>query len=239
MRDKKQRKVKSTVSEGVFDDRTLYVLEQLLRKEKLQKLVGIISRGKEANVYYGKSGQGDVAVKIYSVDASDFRKMGDYIRGDPRFSIGHNRRDMIYTWARKEYANLKRVYDSIRCPKPIAFKDNVLVMEFIGDGGASAPKLRETVLDDPENYFKRVIGYIRELYGLGLVHGDLSEYNILDWGEPVLIDFSTGVLRQHPRSGELLERDVKNVVRFFEKCGVTADVDEVLASIKKKSNTPP
>ena len=69
-----------------------------------------------------------------------------------------------------------------------------------------------------------------------LVHGDLSEFNVLmdDDGEPVVIDVAQGVLLKHPLAEELLERDVNNMARFFRKYGVSIDTGTVLGEIRKR-----
>jgi RIO kinase 1 len=67
-----------------------------------------------------------------------------------------------------------------------------------------------------------VLNDVRKLYrDARLVHGDLSEYNIMYWrGLPYLIDLSQAVSLDHPLSHEFLKRDVKNINKFFRKLGV-------------------
>lgn len=220
------------VSQGVFDDATLMTLYSLLKKKAFDSLVGIVSQGKEANVYHATSAQGDVVVKIYCIDACDFRRMREHIIGDPRFNVGKNRRRLVYTWARREFKNLLSIHGKVSCPKPIAVLNNVLVMEFIGENALPAPKLKDAHVDDIKGYFDAVVGEMRKMHSLGLVHGDLSEYNILDRDGPVLIDYSMGVTLHHPMAKKLFERDVENVVSFFKKRGVSASFDDVLKRIE-------
>ncbi|MCX6695495.1 MAG: serine protein kinase RIO [Candidatus Altiarchaeota archaeon] len=226
--DREDRKVLG----GVFDRQTHLSLERLASKGVLTELLGIVSRGKEASIFHGRRGRRGVAVKIYSVEASDFRNMGKYIKGDPRFSGFRNRRQLVYEWAQKEFKNLSRVYGLVSCPEPIGVYNNVLVMGFIGKAGVPAPKIKDVELKRPEYCCDRVIEYVKVMYSKRLVHADLSEYNILYSGKPVLIDFSTGVLLEHPLSGEFLERDVRNVLKFFGRYGVKKDYNEVLSYVK-------
>jgi len=73
-----------------------------------------------------------------------------------------------------------------------------------------------------------------KMYQNGLIHGDLSSFNILNYNEkPVIIDFSQATLVKTPNSEELLERDVKNVLHFFKKVGIKAKFEEVLKKITK------
>ena len=105
-------------------------------KGYINLLNGAISTGKEANVFKGIDKDDKfVAVKIYRVTTSDFKKMQNYIQGDPRFKVNTtNKRQIIHAWVNKEFRNLKRASESgVRVPQPIVAKNNVLVMEFIGD----------------------------------------------------------------------------------------------------------
>jgi RIO kinase 1 len=70
------------------------------------------------------------------------------------------------------------------------------------------------------------------MYEAEIVHGDLSEYNILNDGEPVIIDLSMGVLLDHPLAEEMLERDVHNILTYFHTLGITEKEDELLKFIK-------
>ena len=221
------------VSQGVFDDSTLLTLYHLTKRKAFDEITGIVSQGKEANVYHGKSRQGEVAVKIYCVDACDFRRMRENIMGDPRFSVGKNRRRLVYQWAQRECKNLQLIEGQVSSPRPILIKNNVVVMEFIGQDGLSAAKIKDAELTDPEKYFESVIDQMKMMISCGIVHGDLSEYNILDSdGSPYFIDFSMGVTINHPQSRFLLERDVKNIVKFFEKHGVSADEGKILKKLQ-------
>ncbi|MFH1402954.1 MAG: serine protein kinase RIO [Candidatus Altiarchaeota archaeon] len=220
------------ISERVFDNATLLTLSKLSRKGAFTEIKSLVSQGKEANVYHGLRDGESVALKIYAYETSDFKNMGKYIRGDPRFTSWKNKRQLVNTWAQKEYSNLSRISGEVECPKPIAVMNNVLVMQFIGDDGIPAPRLKDSALKDPTGYFNRTLDYMRKMYSRGLVHGDLSEYNLLDWGRPVVIDFSTGVLLEHPLAEEFVERDVANIVNYFTKQGVKAEYNEVLRKVR-------
>jgi RIO kinase 1 len=221
------------VSEGVFDKSTLMALYRLSRRGCFDEIRSIVSTGKESNVYHGFLGGREVAVKIYLIETSDFKTMERYIKGDIRFHGWKNRRQLIYNWAKKEFKNLSRVYGRVKCPKPICVENNVLVMDFIGEKGVPAPKLKDLPAENPEKFFKKTTHYLREMYREGLIHGDLSEYNILNWNEPVLIDFSMGVLLDHPLAEELLERDVRNILDYFRKFGIEKNPEEVLDFVRK------
>lgn len=220
------------ISERVFDDVTLMTLYELAKKKHIGRIRSVVSTGKEANVYNGVVDDGEIAIKIYCVETSDFKSMSRYIRGDPRFRSWKDRRQLVYLWAKKEHSNLIRVYKKLRCPEPIAALNNVLVMGFIGKNGIPSPRLKDVGPKNPEKCFDTLVRYMREMYRAGLVHGDLSEYNILYDSEPILIDFSMGVLLQHPLAHELLERDIKNILRYFRSFGIEKEVTEVIDFVR-------
>lgn len=232
LKTEKQRSLGRGISEAVFDKESLMSLYELEKKGAFTDLKGIISTGKEASVFHAMSGKKEVAIKIFLVETSDFRNMTRYIRGDPRFSGWKNHRQLIYLWASKEFKNLSRVSESVDCPKPIAVEKNVLVMEFLGKAGKCAPRLKDAQIKDPQRYYDQTIEQIRRLYKLRIVHADLSEYNVLDWKKkPYLIDFSAGVLLDHPEAIEFLQRDLQNITHFFKKLGADADYSKALKAV--------
>jgi RIO kinase 1 len=179
-------------------------------------------------------------VKIYLTSSADFKKgMQKYIEGDFRFkSVKRDTRSLIFTWAQKEFRNLEQAAKAkVRVPKPVIVKNNVLIMEFIGENGESAPSLKEQSPDNPEKVYKALLIYMERLYRKGdLVHGDLSEYNIMLWkGQPVMFDMSQSVPTSHPLAASLLRRDLENVNRFFCRLGVkVVPVEDVYKKVVGK-----
>ncbi|MGB9914052.1 MAG: serine protein kinase RIO [Candidatus Bathyarchaeales archaeon] len=212
--------------EEVFDQATLMVIYDFLNSGVLYELHGVVNAGKEARIYWGKDKDGkDLAVKIYLTTAAEFRKGRlKYIEGDYRFKgVKSDTRSLVFAWAQKEFKNLEQAYDAkVRVPKPIAVKDNVLIMEFIGKDGVNAPSLKEQSPANAAKVYKLLLTYLERLYRKAkLVHGDLSEYNILMWkGNPVLIDMAQAVPTSHPMAQFFLNRDLTNINRFFSRLGV-------------------
>ena len=211
--------------EEVFDRATLMVIYQFLNSGVIYEVHGVVNAGKEARVYLGKTKEGkDLAVKIYLTASAGFRKgMLKYIDGDYRFKgVKRDTRSLIFTWAQKEFRNLEQAYRAkVRVPKPVAVKNNVLVMEFIGKNGVSAPSLKEQAPSNPEKVYEILLTYVKRLHRKAdLVHGDLSEYNIMMWkGEPVIFDVAQAVPTSHPMAEFFLRRDLANVNRFFSRLG--------------------
>ena len=168
----------------------------------------------------------ELAIKIYLTTSAEFKRgMIPYIEGDPRFAhVRRGTRSLVYTWAQKEFKNLQRASNvGVRVPKPIAVSKNVLIMEFIGEEGVSAPLLKEIILQKPQEIYQKLLTYVKKLYQEAkLVHADLSEYNIMVWkDEPVLFDFSQAVLLEHPMANKFLQRDLENLYRYFRGLDVT------------------
>jgi RIO kinase 1 len=216
---------RATVEE-VFDQSTLMVIYDLLNKGVLDEIHGVVNAGKEARVYWSTNKEGkELAVKIYLTSSAEFLKgMHKYIEGDRRFKdVKHDTRSLIFTWAQKEFRNLQQAARAkVRVPKPIEVEKNVLVMEFIGKNGVSAPSLRGQPVNNPEKVYSQLLTSVERLYRKAeLVHGDLSEYNVMMWkGKPVIFDMSQAVPTSHPMAGFLLRRDLANLNRFFSRLGV-------------------
>jgi len=216
---------RATVEE-VFDQATLMVLYEFLNSGVLYEIHGVVNAGKEARVYWGKNKEGkELAVKIYLTASAEFRKgMLKYIEGDYRFKgVKRDTRSLIFAWAQKEFRNLEQASRAkVRVPKPVAVKNNVLVMEFIGKDGVNAPSLKEQLPSNPEKVYNTLLTYLERLYRKAeLVHGDLSEYNIMMWkGNPVIFDVSQAVPTSHPMAKFFLQRDLTNVNRFFSRLDV-------------------
>ncbi|WP_058993966.1 serine/threonine-protein kinase Rio1 [Haloarcula sp. CBA1127] len=236
------------VEASVFDDATYGALYKLVQDGHIDAFGGPISTGKEANVYTALSGETEVAVKVYRINASDFKDMRSYLDGDPRFEgIGSDKKKVVTAWVRKESSNLKRARRAgVRTPEPIAVERNVLVMEYLGTEEGRSKRLSEVHIENPETAYEVVKEYTRRLYDAGLVHGDLSEYNIVfHEGQLYIIDLGQAVTIHHPNADDFLERDCRNVANFFARQGVDATPEELLAYVreyatpKDKTDTAP
>jgi RIO kinase 1 len=173
------------------------------------------------------------AIKVYKTAILVFKDREKYISGDYRFNHGYQKssnRAMVKLWAEKEMRNLKRLYAAgIPCPEPLHLRLHVLVMGFLGDKkGYPAPRLKDVTFEGDDaaarwrEVYLTVVGYMRRMYQVcKLVHGDLSEYNMLWWQDkPWFIDVSQSVEDDHPRSLEFLRMDIKNITDYFRRKGV-------------------
>ncbi len=229
------------VTDNVFDEATLKALYTLSSKGIIEALGGPISTGKEANVFLADGKDYSLAVKIYRITSSTFNSMEDYIMGDPRFrDVRPTKKDLIFAWTKKEYRNLLRAGEAgIKVPKPIITERNILVMEFVGKDEKPYPLLKDVQLDEESarKVFDILINYIKKLYeDAELIHGDLSEYNVLiepELIEPILIDMGQSVTPEHPRADQFLRRDIQNIARHFRKYGIKSDETELYLFVTK------
>ncbi len=236
-RDVHQLNERFKTESEVFDRPTLLILSKLMKKGILSSVDYPISTGKEANVFRASTASGQhVAVKIYKLETSVFFRKIEYLEGDPRFErIKHNDKEIVRAFARKEFKNLQLCEKAgVHAPKPYYQIDNVLVMEFLGEGELPYPNLNVVGPLHGESDLVSVLEDIRKMYGVGLVHADLSEYNILLGKVPLLIDFGQGVVTRHPSAERFLERDVSIVLKYFGHFGFKRDLVEMLKWIRKK-----
>jgi len=206
----------------VFDQATLLNISKLISDKVISTVDYPISSGKEANIFKASRPDGSpVVLKIYRLATSTFKNIIRYIDGDRRFKhLKRDHRSIIYAWAKKEFKNLERMLEvNVRVPKPIIYRKNILIMEFISYGDPPAPELRMIRIDKPAARFKYIVEQIKKLYkDAGLVHGDLSEYNILvSNGELVIIDVGQAMFYDHPIAKELLIHDIQNISHYFKR----------------------
>ena len=219
---------------NVFDEFTFRTLFKLASQGHFELIQSPISIGKESNVFSARKDSESIIIKIYRLETCDFNRMYDYIKYDPRYvNLKKQKRKTVFTWTQREYRNLMKAREAgVNVPKPITFLNNALCLEFIGNKEV-APKVKDRIPKNKKNFFDKIIKDVQKLYKAGLVHADLSQFNILNFKEePVFIDFSQCTLKRNPRAEEFLERDVRNICNFFNKIGLKVDKDKVLKKIK-------
>jgi len=233
-------------SEQCLDPRTRLILFRMLSTGVFELIDGCLSTGKEANVYYAKAGHANIknaytseieldmddniieyAVKIYKTSILVFKDRDKYVSGEHRWRKGYcksNPRKMVKVWAEKEMRNYRRLHSAgIPSPKPILLKSHVLVMEFLGSNGWPSPRLKDAQLSEKRmrQAYVQTVSIMRHMFQrCRLVHGDLSEYNLL-WhdNQVYVIDVSQSVESDHPSALDFLRKDASNVNDFFRKSG--------------------
>lgn len=141
-------------------------------------------------------------------------------------------------WPLQEWTMLRRAWEaSVPVPAPVARTEDGVLMEFIGDPAelVAAPKLAQARLDADAlaSAWKQLADAIRALTSAGLVHADLSPYNLLWWdGRLVVIDLPQAVeFTTNPDAFDLLHRDVENVGTWFGRLGMAIDVEALYAEL--------
>lgn len=240
--EKKERfKERFKVYKDVFEKSTIEALWKLITQGNIEGLESPLKVGKESNIFSAITKENErLAVKIHRIGASDFGKMFYYLSMDNRFKTKRSRRNVVLTWAKREYKNLVKAFEAgVAVPKPIAFYENVIVMDFIGEKNVNEKPIVAPLLKDfcekPKEIFAQLLLELNTLYNKAdLVHGDLSEYNILNfYGKPILIDLSHATTPNGSGS-ELFLRDVKNLCRFFNRFGLNLKENDVALKITKK-----
>jgi RIO kinase 2 len=207
-------------------------LNALAKADVLNSLGKSLGVGKEADIYDAITDDGErVAVKFHRLGRTSFR--------ETRKKRGYIQRRRHTPWhyqsrlaAEKEYSIMGRVHEAgVSTPRPLHQNRHAIVMSYI-DGY----NLNDVAsLDDPPGFLEDILLNTRKTYGAGVVHADLSEYNIVVQkdGAVLLIDWPQAVPATHPNAENLLSRDVYNVLRYFErKYGLERDLDKVVAHVK-------
>lgn len=232
--------VRSTNAAGTL---TVYQKGVMKVPKRLQPLVddGMVDEvlyqlmsGKEAQVYVVRCGEQLRCAKVFKeAQKRSFKQAVEYqegrkVRNSRRAramskKTRYGQKEQEDAWLNAEVDALYRLESAgVRVPQPLGFVDGVLLMEMIADAdGKAAPRLDDVSLepDQARDYHGRVIAEIVRMLDAGLIHGDLSEFNVLvDANGPVIIDLPQAVNASGNNNAErMLERDVDNMRRYFGK----------------------
>lgn len=230
--DRRHERQHRKLLDEFFDHATLITISRLISRGAFAALDFPISTGKEGGVFRATTADGFRAVKVYRVGNTVFRRLPPYVLEDlKREASLSNFARLVTAWTRREHTILGRLADAeVRAPHPFGHARNVLVMEFIGTDGLPAPRLQSAVVGDPTAFCADLVGQIRRMVArAGLVHGDLSPYNVLLQEErPVLIDVAQSIPVAHPAARGLLERDCTNFAKYLMRLGVETSPEEFL-----------
>ncbi|MBS7612532.1 serine/threonine protein kinase [Candidatus Bathyarchaeota archaeon] len=192
-------------------------LNALVKAGKLEALGKSVGIGKEADVFEGLTSTGEkVIVKFHRVGRVSFRqtrRVRRYIADRRHISWLYQSRKA----AEKEFEALEilnRV--NAKAPKPLAQNRHVVVMGFFS--GVELVNVKS--VDEPLPLFRDIVDEVKQVYfEAGLIHGDLSEYNIIikEDGDFMLIDWPQFIRRSDPESEHYLKRDLEKVTGFFNK----------------------
>ncbi|MCE4602699.1 MAG: serine/threonine protein kinase [Desulfurococcales archaeon] len=210
---------------------------------------GVISRvgerigvGKEGDVYLVELVGGEVAAaKLHREGRTSFSKIRR-LRGPAAMVDRKQWFRIAKLLGEREFRILVRLHErGAWVPEPIAWDRHCVVQEY--REGVELYRVRELSLDEAYSLLEGVLRTLRIAYvDVGIVHGDLSEYNVLYEGEGkgVVIDWPQYVYKEEENAGELLERDVAYIVGFMRRrYGLYVDPKEALDYVKGAIPVPP
>lgn len=188
--------------------------------------------GKEAQVYVVRCGDQTRCAKVFKeASKRSFKQAVEYqegrkVRNSRRAramskKTKYGQREQEDAWLNAEVDALYRLAAAgVRVPEPLGFVDGVLLMELVADeDGKAAPRLDDVTLspEQARDFHGQVIREVVRMLSAGLIHGDLSEFNVLvDASGPVIIDLPQAVNASGNNNAErMLERDVDNMRRYF------------------------
>lgn len=207
-------------------------IEPLIHDGLIDEVIRQLMSGKEATVYVVRSGQNILCAKAYKeANKRSFRQAALYQEGRKvknsrqaramEKGSRYGRKVQEEEWQNTEVTTLYRLAAlGVRVPQPYNFHEGVLLMELVTDSeGNAAPRLNDVELTEElalEYHGFLVMQVVRMLCG-GIIHGDLSEYNILVGAEgPVIIDLPQAVdAAGNNNARMMLERDVDNLATYF------------------------
>ena len=207
-------------------------IKPLIDDGLVDKVLGSLMSGKEAQVFLVRCGDETRCAKVYkdvakrsfknAVQYQESRKIRNSRRQraiDKRSKFGRDQQEDV--WQRAEVDALYKLADAgVRVPKAYGFFDGVLLMELITDGdGGVAPRLNDISMSAEQAVkdHATVMIYVLRMLCVGLVHGDLSEFNVLqDATGPVIIDFPQVVNASGNNNAKaMLQRDVRNITQYY------------------------
>lgn len=236
-------------------------------QDLLSDVLAVVKGGKEASVYLCEAHETTtkkwLAAKVYrprmfrnlrndkmyregraAIDASGKEINDKDWRALKAMNTGNQRgQAMSHTsWLMYENKTLHELYAAgASVPEPIAVSENAILMDYIGDEYGPAPTLSEVTIspEEIEPLFKEVVRNIDLMLQHGIIHGDLSAYNILYWdGKIVLIDFPQVVnIHNNRHARKILTRDVIRVCEYFQNLGLLVDAQALADQLWKAYGT--
>jgi len=210
----------------VFGGYDTLALTTLTRKGTISAFGTLIGEGKES-VVYDALGLGPVAIKFHRIGQRSFNS----VRLNREYMPGEGHCPWLIASkksAEREYLALKILHPAVSVPLPIDQNRHTVVMSLI-----NGQNLNRCRLDAPGEVLDEILDNLQKAFGAGLIHADLSEYNILiEDGKCVIIDWPQWVETTHPNAQTILERDIDNIlVYFWRKYRVTYDRTDAIRCV--------
>jgi RIO kinase 2 len=201
-------------------------LDALAAKDTVKALGPFIGEGKESVVYEGL-GVGRLVLKFHRVGQRSFQSA--------RVKRGYMPEEGHVPWlfasalsAEREFLALQKLHPKVPVPIPVERNRHIVVMSFV-----SGVNLSRCTPEDPPAMLDSILRHVKEAYRLGVIHGDLSEFNVMvDGDRCILIDWPQWVETDHPNAGETLERDLRIILGYFaRKFGIEEPLDRAISEV--------
>lgn len=209
-------------------------LQPLVEEGLVDEVLRQLMSGKEATVFVVRCGDEVRCAKVYKeASQRSFRQAASYQEGRKvknsrqaramEKGTKYGRKMQEEVWQNAEVDALyKLAAAGVRVPKPYICHEGVLLMDLVTDAeGNAAPRLNDVVLDQASalKYHDQLLHQVVLMLCAGVIHGDLSEFNILmDENGPVIIDLPQAIdAASNTEAAVMLERDVKNLATYFSQ----------------------
>jgi RIO kinase 2 len=212
-----------------FDGYDILAIDAFVKRDTIEALGEVIGVGKES-VVLAAMGLRPIAIKFHREGRSSFKQ------------VKRSRQHLVdieienFSWlyaamlaARREYDALEKLFPAVSVPEPVDHNRHAVVMSVV-----AGVEMAKANLIDPEWYLDRTLEEVKKAYQIGLIHADLSEYNVMVRDDGItIIDWPQYVAVGTKTADEMLARDVGNIVSYFErKYRIKRDLDETIKAIK-------
>ena len=207
----------------------MLAIDTFVKRGTIEALGEVIGVGKES-VVMAAMGQSPVAIKFHREGRTSFKQ------------VKRSRQHLTdietenFSWlyaamlaAKREYEVLEKLFPAVSVPEPIDYNRHAVVMSVV-----NGVEMAKANLIEPEWYLDRTMEEVKNAYGLGIIHSDLSEYNVMVRDDGVtIIDWPQYVTVGTKTADEMLARDVGNILTYFErKYRIKRDLDDTIKTIK-------
>ncbi|HEY9246588.1 MAG TPA: RIO1 family regulatory kinase/ATPase [Candidatus Methanoperedens sp.] len=212
-----------------FEAYDLLALNAFVKRNSVNAIGNPIGAGKESRIYEATSGLTGrpVVIKFHREGKMGFRQVA--------VKRGHLGERKHISWlyasrlaAKREYDVMSKLYPEVSVPEPVDYNRHAIVMSPV-----KGPALAHTRVDEPEWYLDEILNQIGKAFRLGIIHGDLNEYNVfVNPGGCEIIDWPQHTDFAHPNARELLCRDIENILNFFmRRYRIERDIQETMNRI--------
>jgi RIO kinase 2 len=212
-----------------FDGYDILAIDTFVKRGTIEALGEVIGVGKES-VVIAAMGLRPVAIKFHREGRASFKQVKRSRQHLTDIEIEN------FSWlyaamlaAKREYDALEKLFPAVRVPEPVDYNRHAVVMSVVG-----GVEMAKANLIDPEWYLDRTLEEVSNAYKVGMIHSDLSEYNVMVRDDGItIIDWPQFVVVGTKTADEMLARDVGNILTYFErKYKIKRDLDETIKTIK-------